>query len=99
MLYYQNYEVPEKDRLSNEENYVLYACHWMVDNRSTIRETAVKYGYSATTFWRRIHNECRQLSPELYRCVVRQMQKNLERRGKSNGFDGSKDYKVRLFSC
>lgn len=82
MLYYQCYEIAEKDRLSNEEKYVLCACCWMVDNRSTIRETAVKYGYSATTFWRRIHNECRQLSPELYRCVVRQMQKNLERRGK-----------------
>ena len=46
MLYYQNYEIPEKDYLSS------------------------------------IHNECRQLSPELYRCVMRQMQKNLERRGK-----------------
>ena len=82
MIYYQNYEIPEKDFLSNEELHVLYACCWMVDNRSTIRETAANCGYSRSTFWRRIHNECRQLSPELYRCVVRQMQKNLERRGK-----------------
>ena len=82
MIYYQNYEIPEKDYLSNEELHVLYACCWMVDNRSTIRETAVNCGYSRSTFWRRIHNECRQLSPELYRCVVRQMQKNLKRRGK-----------------
>ena len=82
MLYYQNYEIPEKDYLSSEEKHVLYACCWMVDNRSTIRETAEKCGYSRSTFWRRIHNECRQLSPELYRCVVRQMQKNLKRRGK-----------------
>ena len=82
MIYYQNYKIPEKDFLSNEELHVLYACCWMVDNRSTIRETAENCGYSRSTFWRRIHNECRQLSPELYRCVVRQMQKNLKRRGK-----------------
>ena len=82
MIYYQNYEIPEKDQLSNEELHVLYACCWMVDNRSTIRETAVNCEYSRSTLWRRIHNECRQLSPELYRCVVRQMQKNLKRRGK-----------------
>lgn len=69
MLYYQNYEIPEKDCLSSEEMHVLYACHWMVDNHSTIRETAEKC-------------ECRQLSPELYRCVIKQIQKNLERRGK-----------------
>ena len=82
MIYYQNYEIPEKDYLSNEELHVLYACCWMVDNRSTIRETAVNCDYSRSTLWRRIHNECRQLSPELYRCVMKQMQKNLERRGK-----------------
>ena len=83
MLYYQGYEIAEEySYLEEEELHVLYACHWMVDNRSTIRETAVKYGSSATTFWRRIHNECRQLSPELYRCVVRQMKNNLEKRGK-----------------
>ena len=83
MLYYQGYEIPEEySYLEEEELHVLYACHWMVDNRSTIRETAVNCGYSATTFWRRIHKECKQLSPELYRCVVRQMKKNLERRGK-----------------
>lgn len=82
MLYYQNYEIPKKDCLSSEEMHVLYACHWMVDNHSTIRETAIHCEYSATTFWRRIHNECRQLSPELYRCVVRRMKNNLEKRGK-----------------
>lgn len=83
MLYYQGYEISEEySYLEEEELYVLYACYWMVNNRSTIRETAVNCGYSATTFWRRIHKECKQLSPELYRCVVRQMKKNLERRGK-----------------
>lgn len=77
MLYYQGYEIPEKDYLSSEEKHVLYACHWMVDNCSTIRKTAINCGYSATTFWRRIW-------------------KGEE---KSNGFYGSKDYEVWLFSC
>lgn len=78
MLYYQGYEIAEEySYLEEEELHVLYACHWMVDNRSTIRETAANCEYSATTFWRRIHNECRQLSPELYRCVVKQMHANL----------------------
>lgn len=82
MLYYQNYEIPDKTCLSSEEEHVLYACCWMINNCSTVRETAVNCDYSATTFWRRIHNECKQLSPELYRCVVKQMHNNLERRGK-----------------
>lgn len=83
MLYYQGYEIAEEySYLEKEELHVLYACCWMVDNRSTIRETAINCEYSTTTFWRRVHNECRQLSPELYRCVMRQIQKNLERRGK-----------------
>ena len=44
MLYYQGYEIPEKDCLSSEEKHVLYACCWMVDNCSTIRETAENCG-------------------------------------------------------
>lgn len=83
MLYYQGHKITGKyGYLEEEEEHVLYACCWMVDNNSTIREAAMHCEYSATTFWRRIHNECRQLSPELYGCVMRQMQKNLERRGK-----------------
>lgn len=83
MFYYRGYKITkEYNHLAEEELHVLHACHWMMLNRGTVRETAINCGYSATTFWRRIHNECRRLSPELYKCVVRQMQKNLERRGK-----------------
>lgn len=63
--------------LTKEEIHVLSACYWMVDNRATIRETAENCEYSSTTFWRRIHNECKQLSPELYKLVVKQMHANL----------------------
>lgn len=80
MFYYQEYEIPEEySYLNEEELHVLYACHWMVDNKSTIRDTALHWGYSATTFWRRIHKECRELFPVLYKQVCHQMQINLER--------------------
>lgn len=68
--------------MEDKEQDAIVACSWMVKNRSTIRETASIFSYAPTTFWRRIHNECRQLSPELYGRVVKQMKKNLERRGK-----------------
>lgn len=82
MLYYQGYEIAEEyTSLDEEQMHVLYACHWMVDNRSTIRETAKNCEYSTTTFWRRIHNECKDLSPELHECVLRQIKINMERIG------------------
>lgn len=82
MLYYENYEIPEKDYLNEEEIHVLYACSWMVENRATIRETALNCNYSYTTLWRRIHNDCKLLSNELYGCVLKQIKLNLERIGK-----------------
>lgn len=82
MLTFKGFEIVDRYALNEEELHVLYACEWMVDNKSTIRVTAEKWNYSSTTFWRRIHKECKELSPDLYRCVVKQIQKNLERRGK-----------------
>ena len=80
MFYYRGYKITKDyNNLVEEELHVLYACRWLILNHATIRETALNCKYSATTFWRRIHNECRQLSPELYKYVVIQMQKNLER--------------------
>lgn len=54
MLYYQGYEITGKyGYLEEEELHVLYACHWMVDNHSTIYEAALYCEYSATTLWRK----------------------------------------------
>lgn len=76
-MFYYNYEISEEyTYLKEEELHVLYACHWLVKNKSTIRETAANCEYSVTTLWRRIHNECRNLSPELYACVEKQLKKN-----------------------
>lgn len=66
--------------LNDIEDHALGACYFMVSEKLTIRETAKYWDYSATTFWRRIHNECKELSPELYEAVVAQMRKNMQRR-------------------
>lgn len=82
-MYYNGYEIGdtvEPFSLTQEEYHVLYACNWLVDNKATLRETARNCEYSLTTLWRRIHYECRHLSPELYRCVCHQMKRNLEKR-------------------
>lgn len=80
MLTFKGFEIVNRYPLNEEELHVLYACEWMVYNKSTIRVTAEKWDYSATTFWRRIHKECKELSPDLYKRVCHQMRVNLERR-------------------
>lgn len=62
--------------MTNEELNVLDSCVYLVNNKSTIRITAWKYGYSSTTFWRRIHYVCKELSPELYKLVCDQLNIN-----------------------
>lgn len=80
-LYYEGYMISDQFNYLNEKQInILSACVWMVDNKQTIRTTAKKFQYSTTTFWRRIHNECRILSPELYDVVKNQMKKNLIKR-------------------
>lgn len=85
VLHFEGYQISDEyayTDLSTEELHVLFACCWMVDNRSTIRETALNCDYSYTTLWRRIHNECKKISPELYRLVILQMKYNLKNKKK-----------------
>jgi len=83
MLYWEGYRLAKKYNYINEEQmHVLYACYWMVNNDMSIRETAARWEYTYTTLWRRIHKECKELSPDLYGCVLEQIQRNLEKRGK-----------------
>lgn len=79
MLTFKGYELTKWD-VTEEELRVLHACDWLVNNKSTIRVTAEKWDYSATTLWRRIHKECKEISPDLYKRVCYQMKLNLERR-------------------
>lgn len=75
------YEV-KKAGLSEEERRVLFACDWMVDHNETIRETAKAWGYPSTTFWRKIHFVCPELSPDLYDDVKKQIKINIRKRRK-----------------
>ena len=63
------------------EKETILACYWMVDRKQTIRATAYRYIYSPTTFWRRIHFTCSDLSPSLYKDVKKQLKENLKKRG------------------
>lgn len=64
-----------------EEKLVITACYWMVKNKQTIRATAYHFHFSSTTFWRRIHFTCSDLSPALYKDVKKQLKENLKKRG------------------
>lgn len=82
MLYYNGYAISDEyTTLTEDEMYILDACCWLVNYESTIRKTAKMFDFSTTTLWRRIHSKCRDLSPELYECVCRQFQINMERIG------------------
>lgn len=70
------YSVP----MSAKEHRILYACQWMVDNHATIRTTAKEFGYATSSFWRMIHRDCKDLSPDLYVSVQNQMDENLKHR-------------------
>ncbi len=80
-LYYENFALSDQIKEINvEEEHILYAANWMVENKSTIQKTAQKCGYSYGTLWRRIHKELRQLSPELYYAVLYRIELNKRNR-------------------
>ncbi len=68
--------------LEDEDLKLINACIWMVDNRSTIRETAKNNEFSTTTLWRRIHNKLPSLSSELHNSVIKRLKLNLLKRGR-----------------
>lgn len=71
--------------IGDEDMRVLCACSWLVDNHATIKETANQWGFSSTTLWRRIHNNCKELSSELYEDVVKKLKENHLNGGQKNG--------------
>ena len=77
MLYFKGYKVPYKTFLTGNELNILNACEWMVKTESTLRVTAAVWNYSTTTFWRRIHNDYKELCPDLYEKVNKQIIKNI----------------------
>ena len=65
----------------NEVRFV-NACEWMVQNKSNLQDAADKFGYSRTTFWRRVHTVCKEECPELYRDVLKLLEKNKHNGGR-----------------
>ena len=83
---YDGYELTKNwYDMTVEENSVITACVFYVKNKSTIRVTAEKFLYSYTTLWRRMHNECAELSPDLYEDVKKQIKINKKRIGLREG--------------
>lgn len=67
--------------MTEDEKTVVMACVSYAKHESTIRITAKLFGYSYTTLWRRMHNECAELSPDLYEDVKKRIKINMERIG------------------
>lgn len=79
--YFRGYEM-EQYIVSEKEYCLLEAAYWMVDNRATIRETALNCGFAKSTLHSKLQTELKTLSPELYRCVRKQIGLNWKNRGK-----------------
>ena len=79
MNYYRNYQLDSLTEfdLSQADMNLLDACIWMVDNRATIRCTASNCGFTRSTLHRLIHTRLKNLSFELYQCVMRVINNNL----------------------
>lgn len=80
--YYRRWFINKKyTSLTGEQIRTLDACIYYSQG-STIRDTAQRYGISSTSFWRRIHNDCKEISPALYEEVKEQIKKNLRKVGR-----------------
>lgn len=76
IMYFKGYKIVGRTSVNTEELELLIACESYVQNKSTIRATAKKYGYSTTTLWWKMHNICNVLSPDLYDDVCWRMEVN-----------------------
>lgn len=84
-FFYKGWEVSDlyKTKSLNERQMnILDACIYYSEEGSTIRDAAPKFGLSSTSFWRGIHNECKEISPELYEEVKKQIKRNLRKVGR-----------------
>lgn len=66
-----NYDLSDIDKRSLDEAI------WLIENKTTIRKTAKEFLISKSQLHRDLHY-IKNLSYELYQCVVRQLKKNKE---------------------
>lgn len=78
MDYYNNYQLDGIYcfELTESDKLLLDACIYIVDNKTTIRKTAIEFCMSKSNLHRKTHNNLRKLSYELYCCVVYQLHNN-----------------------
>lgn len=77
--YYQGYLLDDNQYvwdLTENDKQLLDAAVYLVDNRYSIRKAALNCNYSKSTLHRKIHTQLRQLSSELYKCVIRTLSKS-----------------------
>lgn len=77
--YYENYQLNDGVYiffLSNSDKQVLDEAIWLVDNKVSIRQVSKEFGRTKSSVHRDIHTRLRNLSFELYCCVLKQLKKN-----------------------
>lgn len=63
--------------LTIDQYYLYETLVWMINNRATIRRSALKWEFSKSTLHKKIHKDCRELFPNLYKQVLHQMKWNI----------------------
>ena len=66
MDYYNNYRFECYIwELSSDVKSIVDAAIWLIDNNSTIRKTAVNFGFAKSTLHKKFHSEIYKVSSEL----------------------------------
>lgn len=69
--------------MTEAEKFTIVACCSMIKNNLTIRGTAKSFGVcSHVTLWRRIHDTCSSLSPDLYKDMLDLLDGNKRKGGR-----------------
>ena len=82
MVDYCGYSLDSKSRaeLNSSELNLLDACIWLVENKSSLRDTGKNWSFSKSYLHRRVHSDVKSLSPDLYSAVKRRLKINSSHR-------------------
>lgn len=81
-MYYRDYLLDDRSNyeLSSNEQHLLDACIWIVDNRATIRQAEANCSVARSTLHKWIHTNLKSISFELYQCVCHVLKSNQRNR-------------------
>lgn len=75
--YYDNYLLDMYTwQLSEIDKRILNTGIWIVENLCSIRQCSKEFGISKSQIHRDIHNKLKNISYELYKCVLKQFKAN-----------------------